>query len=223
MGETFAETRREVGDQRVELNLTAAQLRARVERALDVRAKLRQNPLLFGGLAAGAVFLAVGGPMRLLRAARRRLAPRPPEKAYDALPKTLQTWVDAAAESLGPRAADARQTLAQELQRWRHDPDDRKRARALAKEMAEGQAGPGRAAWKALEAAATIVSAALARRAIERFLSGDRPMTAAAELAPAHPTANGVEGSGKTARVRRLTGRDADTGYTGWSGRRTNP
>jgi hypothetical protein len=221
MGETLAETRREVADQRAELDFTAARLQARVRRALDVRAKLRDNPLLFGGLAAGGVFLAVGGPMRLLRAARRRLAPRPTEKAYDALPKTLQAWVDAAAESLGPRAADARQTLAQELQRWRQDPRDRKQARALAKEMAEGQASPSRAAWKALEAAATLVSAALARRAIERFLSGDRPMSAAAELAPAHPVGDGVQGSDKTARVRRSTGRDNDKRYSGWSGRGT--
>jgi hypothetical protein len=218
MGETLAETRREVADQRAELDLTSARLQARLRRALDVRAKLRENPLLFGGLAAGGVFLAVGGPMRLLRAARRRLAPRPTEKAYDALPKTLQTWVDAAAESLGPKAADARQTLAQELQRWRHDPKDRKQARVLAKQMAEGQAGPSRAAWKALEAAATLVSAALARRAIERFLSGDKPMTAAAELAPAHPLGDGVQGSGRTARVRGRRGRDTDAGYSGWSG-----
>src|SRR5947207_10339409 len=126
MGETLAETRREVADQRAELGITAARLHARVRRALDVRAKLRENPVLFGGLAAGGIFLMVGGPMRLLRAARRRLAPRPSEKAYDALPKTLQSWVDAAAESLGPRATDARQTLAQELERWRHDPQDRK-------------------------------------------------------------------------------------------------
>jgi hypothetical protein len=216
VGETLAETRREVGEQRVELDRTAGELRARIERALDIRAKLRENPILFGGLAAGAVFLALGGPIRLLRGARRRLAPTRTERAYDALPKTLQSWVDVASESLGPRAEDARQTLAEELQRWRHDPADRKHARALAKEMAEGQPGPSRAAWRALEAAATLISAALARRAVERLLSGDRPMTAAAELAPAHPIGDGVAGSGRTARISRPSSK-GNAGYTGWS------
>ena len=124
------------------------------------------------------------------------------------LPPTLQAWVDTAADRLGPRAADARQTLAAELQRWRHDPADRKQAKRLAKELAEGQAGPGRAVWKAVEAAATLASAALARRAIERFLSGDRPMDAAAELSPAHP-------AGDPARPRSNDEQD----YSGWSAR----
>lgn len=211
MGETLAETRVEVTAQRSQLEQTAQQLEARVRRALDIRAKIRENPVMVGGLAAGAVFLAVGGPIRLLRAARRRIAPTRVEQAYDTLPKALQRWVDTASEAVGPKAEEARRTLAEELQRWRAEPTDKKRARALAKEMAEGRPGPGRAAWKAFEAAATLISAALARRAIERFLSGDRPMDAAAELAPAHP-ANGQPGA--SARQR-----DHHEGYSGWSSR----
>jgi len=169
VGETLAETRREVTAQRAELEETAARLRERVRRALDVRAKVRENPLLFGGLAVGGVFLAVGGPLRLFRAAR--------------------------------------QTLADELQRWRQDPRDRKAARKLAQEIAEGPPGPSRTAWRALEAAATLISAALARRAIERFLSGDQPLDAAAELAPAHP---GPGGQPRPASTNE---------YSGWSAR----
>jgi hypothetical protein len=211
MGETLAETRVEVTAQRSQLEQTAQQLEARVRRALDIRAKIRENPVMVGGLAAGAVFLAVGGPISLLRAARRRIAPTRVEQAYDTLPKALQRWVDTASEAVGPKAEDARRTLAEELQRWRAEPADKKRARVLAKEMAEGRPGPGRAAWKAFEAAATLISAALARRAIERFLSGDRPIDAAAELAPAHP-ANGQPGA--SARKR-----DRHEGYSGWSSR----
>jgi hypothetical protein len=219
VGETLAETRREVAARRADLEQTADRLRERVRRALDVRAKLRENPLLFGGLAAGGVFLAVGGPMRLLRAARRRIAPTPPQRTYDALPKTLQAWVDTASGALGPRAEEARHTLADELQRWRHDPHDRKAARKVAKELAEGPPGPGRTAWRALEAAATLISAALARRAIDRFLSGDRPLDAAAELAPAHPAGNGVSGGGGEARLSRAAGERSRDDYTGWSSR----
>ena len=211
MGETLAETRVEVGAQRADVERTAQLLQARVRRALDIRAKIRENPLLVGGLAAGAVFLAVGGPIRVLRAARRRIAPTRLEQAYDTLPKALQRWVDTASEAVGPRADEARRTLAEELQHWRAEPTDKKRARQLAKEMAEGRPGPGRTAWKAFEAAATLISAALARRAIERFMSGDKPMEAAAELAPAHP-ANGQP----AANARRGNG---SLGYSGWSSR----
>jgi hypothetical protein len=211
MGETLAETRLEVSAQRADVERTADQLQTRVRRALDLRAKIRENPAVVGGLAAGAVFLLVGGPVRLLRMARRRIAPTRVEQAYDTLPKALQRWVDTATEAVGPRAEEARKTLAEELERWRAEPSDKKRARALAKEMAEGRPGPGRTAWKAFEAAATLISAALARRAIERFMSGDKPIDAAAELAPAHP-ANGQQAGAK----RREKGGE---GYSGWSTR----
>ena len=176
MGETLAETRLEVEAQRVEMEQTAEQLRARVQRTLDLRAKVRENPALFVGLGAGAVFLLAGGPMRLARLARRRLMRTPPEKAYDTLPKPMQSWVDLLVEKVGPRADEARQLLAAELVRWRGDPTKNKKLRKeLAKQMVEGPPGPGRTGWKAFEAAAAIISAALARKAVERFLSGEPP------------------------------------------------
>lgn len=211
MGETLAETRLDVEAQRAAIEQTADRLRERARRAVDVKAKLRENPVLFGGLAAGAVFLAAGGPMRLLRAARRRVAPTRTEQAYDALPRGMQRWVDALAEGVGPKGEEARRLLAEELQRWRHEPMSRKQARALAKEAAEGPPGPSRTAWKALEAAATLISAALARRAIERFLAGDPSLEAAAELSPAHAAANGEKPAGGARRP--ASGSD----YAGWS------
>jgi hypothetical protein len=172
VGETLAETRVEVDAQRAELERTAAQLR----HAFDIRARFRENPALFVGLGAGAVFLLAGGPIRLARLARRRLMRTEPEKAYDALPKPLQHWVDDVAGAVGPRAADARQTLSEELLRWRHDPRRHgKTSKKLAKEIAEGPPGPSRAGWRAFEAFATILTAALARKAVERFLSGEPP------------------------------------------------
>jgi len=192
MGETLAETRVEVDAQRAEIEETVERLRARVRSAIDIPAKLRRNPLLFGGLAAGAVFLAAGGPVRLLRAARRRVRPTPAQQAYDSLPRAMQHWVDAMAGAVGPRGEEARRLLAEELQRWRHEPLSRKQAKVLAKEAADGPPGPSRTAWRALETGATMLSAALARRAIERFLSGDQPIEAAAELSPAHTERPGV-------------------------------
>ena len=45
----------------------------------------------------------------------------------------------------------------------------------MAEELAKGPAGPKRTAWTAFEAGAAILTAALARKAVERFLSGEPP------------------------------------------------
>jgi hypothetical protein len=93
----------------------------------------------------------------------------------------MQTWVDHMAGAVGPRAAEAREVLSQELLRWRHDPRRHgKISKKLAKQVAEGPPGPQRAAWNAFEAFAAIITAALARKAVERFLSGEPPSGLAA-------------------------------------------
>lgn len=173
MGEdSLAETRLAVSAQRTDLERTADQLRD----ALNLKRRFSDNPALFVGLGAGAVFLLAGGPVRVARLARRRLFRSDPEKAYDALPKAMQTWVDHMAGAVGPRAGEARQTLSEELLRWRHDPRRHgKISKKLAKQVAEGPPGPQRAAWSAFEAGAAILTAALARKVVERFLSGEPP------------------------------------------------
>jgi hypothetical protein len=173
MGEDpLAETRLAISAQRTDLERTADQLRD----ALDLKRRFRENPALVVGLGAGAVFLLVGGPIRVARLARRRLFRSEPEKAYDSLPKPMQSWVDSMAGTIGPRAAEARQSLSEELHRWRHDPRRHgKVSKKMAEQMAKGPAGPKRTAWTAFEAGAAILTAALARKAVERFLSGEPP------------------------------------------------
>jgi hypothetical protein len=176
VGETLDQTRVEIAAQRTLVADTVERLKARGRRAVDVRAKVRENPALFAAVGAGAVFLLAGGPMRVARLARRRLMRTRPEKAYDSLPGPMQAWVDSLAGSVGPKAERARETLAGELLAWRQAPlRDKKARKELAKQMVEGPPGPGRTTWKAFEAAAAIISAALARRAVERFLSGEPP------------------------------------------------
>jgi hypothetical protein len=204
MGETLAETRLEVAAQRESVEETAEQLRASIRRAVDIPAKLRENPALFGSLAAGTAFLVVGGPRRLLRAARQRVRPAHPDQAYRTLPGALQGWVDAATATLGSGRDEARRTMSEELLRWRNEPRSKKARRELAREIVDGPPSGSRTFWRTAEAFATVVSAAVARRAVARLLSGDRPMEAAAELSPAHGTGDGTEG------VSRPT-------YSGWS------
>jgi hypothetical protein len=199
VGETLAETRVELAAQRSENDRTATELEARVRRALDVKARFRENPLPFIALGAGAVFLVAGGPKRVLRLARRRMRPTSAEQAYDALPKPMQAWVDTLAGEVGPKAQQARAALIEELQRWRHEPlKDKKARKELAKAMVEGPPGASRTAWKAAEAALTLLSAALARRAIEQFITGEKPAGPAKALrvAPPSPESAAVEYSG---------------------------
>jgi hypothetical protein len=170
--EPLAETRLAISAQRAELERTSDQLRD----ALDLPKRFRENPALVVGLGAGAVFLLAGGPVRVAKLVRRRIFRSDPEKTYDALPKPMQAWVDHMAGAVGPRAAEARQTLSEELLRWRHDPRKHgKVSKKLAKQIAEGPPGPRRAAWGAFEAGAAILTAALARKVVERFLSGEPP------------------------------------------------
>ncbi len=172
MGETPDQARLAVEAQRAQLDRTAAQLKD----SLDLRKRFKENPAAFAAVGAGAAFLLAGGPMRVARFARRRLFRSTPEKTYDALPKTLQSWVDTVAGGVGPKAEGAREALAGELTRWRQEPLKNKKARKeLAKAMADGPPGPGRTGWKAFEAIATIVAAAAGRKLVERFLSGEPP------------------------------------------------
>lgn len=195
MGETLAEARLAVEAQRTDLQSQADELEARIRHALDVRARFRENPALFIGFGAGAVFLAVGGPMRMARLVRGRLRPSAAQQAYDALPKSLQTWVDTVVTGVGPRAAAARVALADELLAWRHDATRSRKARKrLARSITEGPPGPERAIWRAVETGLGLVSAAVARKAVERFVTGPqaarRPATA-----PGHTETGGGPGS----------------------------
>ena len=220
--EPLAETRLAIDRQRAEMERTSDQLRD----ALDLKKRFRENPALVIGLGAAAVFLVAGGPVRVAKVFRRRLFRSDPEKAYDALPKPMQSWVDHMAGAVGPRAAEARQTLSEELLRWRHDPKKHGKVnKKLAKQIAEGPPGPNRAVWSAFEAGAAIVTAALARKVVERFLSGEPPsgiapldavgtVGGAAQPDPRHAKDDVTRSSGERAQAK------AAEDYSGMSSRR---
>jgi hypothetical protein len=205
VGETLAETRVEIDAHRAEMEATADELQARVRHALDVKARFRENPLAFVGIGAGALYLVTGGPIWTARLLRRRLRPTPSEKAYDALPKPMQRWVDQLVDDVGPKAEHARDALAEEVAKWRLAPLANKKSRKeLAKAMVEGPPGPERTAWKAAEAGLTLLSAALARKAIEAFLTGERPSGPRGAMmpAPSTPKDAATEYSGMSERGR---------------------
>ena len=190
MGETIAQTRVEIAAQRAEIEAIVAQIRE----ALDVRQRVRDNPGLVIGLAAGTLFLLLGGPRRIARAASRKMAPGSGEAAFDALPAVLQAWVETLAQAAGPRAGELREALVEEVSAWRHHRvKDRKAREELARQLVEGPPGPSRTAWTALEAGLAILSAALARRAVERFLTAEGGPTPRAARAMPEETPPAVE------------------------------
>lgn len=202
MGETIDETRLEIAAQRAELETTADRLRD----ALDLGKRVRENPGVVIGIGAAAAFLVAGGPRRLARLLRRRLAPNAAEQAYDALPATMQAWVTTLADEAGPKAAKVRDELVEELRRWRRDPiKDKKARKELARQMVEGPPGPSRAAWNAAETALGLVAAALARKAIQRFLT-DEPAAKGPAASPGGPERTTAAGPGPS-------------DYAGWSKR----
>lgn len=210
MGETIDQTRLEIAAQRAELEATAARLRD----ALDLRKRVRENPAVVIGIGAATAFLVVGGPRRLARMLRGTMAPHAAQEAYDGLPETMQAWVDALAGEAGSKSTRVRDELVEELRRWRRDPiKDKKARKELARQMVEGPPGPQRTAWNAAETALTLVAAALARRAVARFLTDEpaRKPTESAATPGAAPT-------DKPKPTPAATGPER-TEYSGWSSR----
>ena len=221
MGETIDQTRVEIAAQRAELEATADRLRD----ALDLRKRIRENPGMVIGIGAVAAFLVVGGPRRLARGLRGTIAPHAAEEAYEALPESMQAWVSALAGEAGSKRTQVRDELVEELRRWRRDPvKDRKARKELARQMVEGPAGPKRTAWNAAETALTLLAAALARKAVARFLT-DEPAGKPSASAPAaeapttgEPTPGGAEPTAKPGAAPEAT-EPGPTEYSGWSSR----
>ena len=133
---------------------------------------------------------------------RRRFFPTDPEKAYDSLPKPMQAWVDHMAGAARAPGRGRSPALSEELALWRSNPRKYgKVSKKLAKQIAEGPPGPQRAAWSAFEAGAAIVTAALARKAVERFLSGEPPSGSRRSTPRAPPAAP----PSRTRSTRRMT------------------
>jgi hypothetical protein len=224
VGETLAETRVEIAARRSDNERTAAELDARVRHALDVKARFRENPLIFIGLGAGAVFLLAGGPAFVFGVLRRRANPSRAEQAYDALPSPMQAWVDNLVSGTGPKAQKARDGLVEELARWRREPiKDKKARKELARAIVDGPPGPSRTAWKAAETAAGLIAAALARRAIAALITGEKPFNPPKIVAPspsAAPGTNaGMAGGAKSGTGVVQTGKGVDpaAGYSSMS------
>jgi hypothetical protein len=90
--------------------------------AIDIPAKVRDNPAKAAGVAAGTAFLALGGPKRLFRRARRAVTGKEEELPSELLPKEVEKTL----RKLGTDGKAVRGTLEREFASYL---DERARAR----------------------------------------------------------------------------------------------
>jgi hypothetical protein len=79
--------------------------------AVDIPAKVKANPAKAAGVAAGGAFLAVGGPKRLFRRAKRAITGKDEELPSELLPKEVERTL----RKLGTDGRAVRGTLEREF------------------------------------------------------------------------------------------------------------
>jgi hypothetical protein len=102
---------------RAELEEQVDRLEAAGRAAVDVPAKIKANPAKAAGIAAGGAFLAVGGPKRLFRRAKRAITGQDEDLPSELLPKE----VEKAVRKLGSDGKAVRGTLEREFAKYLDD------------------------------------------------------------------------------------------------------
>ncbi len=85
--------------------------------AIDLPAKVRANPAKAAGVAAGGAFLALGGPKRLFRRAKRAVTGQEEELPSELLPKD----VERAVRKLGTDGRKVRGALERDFAAYLHE------------------------------------------------------------------------------------------------------
>ena len=96
---------------RAELEDQVDRLEAAGRAAVDIPAKVKASPGKAAGIAAGGAFLAVGGPKRLFRRAKRAVTGKDEELPSELLPKEVEKTL----RKLGTDGRKVRGTLEKEF------------------------------------------------------------------------------------------------------------
>ncbi len=145
---------------RADLDTELDRLEAAGRAAVDVPAKVRKAPAKAAGVAAGAAFLALGGPKRLFRRAKKVVTGKEDDLPSELLPKEVEKVLS----KLGTDGKKVRLTLDKEFARYL---DDRAKERKKEGILAAGVA----LATTALRPAAIKAG----RQLVERSLNPDGP------------------------------------------------
>ena len=145
---------------RADLDTEIDRLEAAGRAAVDIPAKVRTAPATAAGVAAGAAFLALGGPKRLFRRAKKVVTGKEEDLPSELLPKEVEKVLS----KLGTDGKKVRLTLDKEFARYL---DDRAKERKKEGMLAAGVA----LATTALRPAAIKAG----RQLVERSLNPDGP------------------------------------------------
>jgi hypothetical protein len=99
---------------RAELADDLEQLEAAGRAAVDIPAKVRRAPAKAAGVAAGAAFVALGGPKRVFRRAKRAVTGKEEDLPSELLPKEVEKTL----RKLGTDGRKVRGTLEKEFARY---------------------------------------------------------------------------------------------------------
>jgi len=127
VGEGTSDARAQVLAAREVLDEELARLEASARAAVDIPAKVRRNPVKAAGVAAGVGFVAVGGPRRLFRRAKRAvMGPEEP------LPETmLPDEIEKALKRLGSDGVRVRGLLEHEFADYLQTTERQRKSREL--------------------------------------------------------------------------------------------
>lgn len=131
---------------RAELAGEVDRLEAAGRAAVDIPARVKKAPAKAAGVAAGAAFLALGGPKRLFRRAKRAVTGKEEELPSELLPKDI----DKALRKLGTDGRKVRGTLERDFAKYLDDRSkERKKEGIVAAGLALGTAALRPAAIRA--------------------------------------------------------------------------
>lgn len=180
MGARTDQARVEVTAARSGLLDEAEALRGSAVAAADLPARAREDPLRYGAIVGGALFLALGGPRRILRRLRRLLLGAPAPKSL------LPEEIERAVEGLGRDSDTVRRQLEREF------------AEYLEARQAEREKTALSGTLLAIAGAAMNVAAREAgKRIVEEFLASRDAADGTAPAGTAEAPASGAATTGR--------------------------
>lgn len=188
MGESTKQARQAIVTARASLATEVDELTAATRSAVDIPAKVRKHPVETAGLATGAVFLAVGGPKRVLRGIGHavRRGKEPPPKSL--LPKDVQRVID----GLGEDGARVQARLEREFADYL---EKRKKSSTDANSRASF--------WRMFDVMAVPLGRQVAKQMAGRLLAADQDRPAAASGEPMPGPTGSTETAPRTNRFGR--------------------
>lgn len=195
MATATEEARRKVIEAREALGGELDEFTSAVRSAVDIPAKIRKSPLKAAGLVAGAGFLGVGGPKRVLKAVGAKVRPRTRRPHEGLLPKEIDQVVK---KKVGDHAPGIQEALEDDFARYL-----KKKGAADAGEPT----GP-RSFWKTYDTILGPLGAIAAKQLGGKLMAADpdRPRGGEGEAGSEAAASGGTKASGGMAGLSGLSG-----------------